>query len=135
MLTIFPSSSESYSKKILKKFQDKEKNLEILVAKENDIILGYIVFCIDGYKIYILDICYIKEHLKNTKEADELVDSMIRSVLSFALNRRIFVIYSKNKSLFPLLNKFGFSQNNGEMFINLSKILGKCKKCKASKSM
>ena len=56
MLTIFPSSSESYSKKILKKFQDKEKNLEILVAKENDTILGHIVFCIDGFNIFILDI-------------------------------------------------------------------------------
>ena len=135
MLTIFPSSDESYSKDVLEKFKIEGKKQEVLVAKENDDILGYIALYIDGYKIFILDIYYIKEKFKNEKETNYLIDSMIRAVSSFALNRKIFVIYSKNENLFSLLDNFGFSRNNNKMVIDLSKILCQCNRCKDSKSM
>ena len=135
MLTIFPSSGESYSKDVLEKFKIEGKKQEVLVAKENDDILGYIALYIDGYKICILDIYYIKEKFKNEKETNYLIDSMIRAVSSFALNRKIFVIYSKNENLFSLLENFGFSRNNNKMVIDLSKILCQCNRCKDSKSM
>lgn len=134
MLTIFPSSDENYSKEILEKFKIKGKKQEVLVAKENDSILGYISFYIDEYKICILDICYIEEKLRNEKEVNELIDSMIRAVSSYALNRKIFIICSENNDLFSLLDNFGFSHNDNKVIIDLSKILCKCKRCKDSKN-
>lgn len=134
MLTIFPYSDENYSKEILEKFKIKGKKQEVLVAKENDSILGYIAFYIDGYKICILNVCYIEEKLRNEEEINELMDSMIRAVSSFALNRKIFIICSENDDLFSLLDNFGFSRNDDQMIIDLSKILCKCKRCKDSKN-
>lgn len=126
MLTIFPSCDESFNKEILNKFEVKGAEQELLIAKENDRMLGYIAFDIEKYKLYVLDI-FIDNSLKRDRQ--EIIDSMIKAASSFAINRKVFILCSENRSLFDILEFFGFKKFKNIVQLDLYNVLGKCNKC------
>lgn len=126
MLTIFPSCDESFNKEILNKFEIKGAEQELLIAKENDKMLGYIAFDIEKYKLYVLDI-FIDNSLKRDRQ--EIIDSMIKAASSFAINRKVFILCSENRSLFDILESFGFKKFKNIVQLDLYNVLGKCNKC------
>lgn len=126
MLTIFPSCDESFNKEILNKFEIKGAGQELLIAKENDKMLGYIAFDIEKYKLYVLDI-FIDNSLKRNRQ--EIIDSMIKATSSFAINRKVFILCSENRSLFDILESFGFKKFKNIVQLDLYNVLGKCNKC------
>lgn len=126
MLTIFPSCDESFNKEILNKFEVKGAEQELLIAKENDKMLGYIAFDIEKYKLYVLDI-FIDNSLKRDRQ--EIIDSMIKAASSFAINRKVFILCSENRSLFDILESFGFKKFKNIVHLDLYNVLGKCNKC------
>lgn len=126
MLTIFPSCDESFNKEILNKFEIKGAGQELLIAKENDKMLGYIAFDIEKYKLYVLDI-FIDNSLKRDRQ--EIIDSMIKAASSFAINRKVFILCSENRSLFDILESFGFKKFKNIVQLDLYNVLGKCNKC------
>lgn len=126
MLTIFPLCDESFNKDILNKFEVKGAEQELLIAKENDKMLGYIAFDIEKYKLYVLDI-FIDNSLQ--RERQEIIDSMIKAASSFAINRKVFILCSENRSLFDILKSFGFKKFKNIVQLDLYNLLGKCNKC------
>lgn len=130
MLTIFPLDNEVYKREILKNYSFGGMEQSVLIMKENGIELGYIVIDVDKYKIYILDIVFINiKDLKFKAENKELLDFIVRSTASFALNRDIFILCSKNENLFEILISFGFEKCKDLVQMDLSKIINKCKNC------
>ena len=91
----------------------------LLIYKENDNIRGHI-----AYRRYMsaLEILSLDTGVESTAEAavsKEMLlhaDALIRAVASIALGEGLLTLCTKNESLKPLFEKFGFFKN-GEFFI------------------
>lgn len=119
MLTIFP-----VNEKELENYGDIEENVVILSAKENNKELAYISFNLFDNKAQIIDIkIYTKDDTK------ELTDALIKSVISYLLNRNVFICESTNSNLFFILEDFGFRKLDDKMVIDITKIIKRCKHC------
>lgn len=107
--------------------KDKE-SVSILRVKEDGIILGYILLDIDVNVVEIIDMILFSEEINK-----EYIDSMIKSVINYAMNRNKFLItYDKQRSIVSnYLINFGFEDEIDKLKFNIALNLNKCK-CKCS---
>lgn len=112
MITISPQLNNN---------QNVDNNTVKLIAKENETFLGYIELYINKNKYVEIYNLYIE----NFNEQD-LLDSIVKAAMAYALNRNIFTITCKNQDLFATLNKFGFNEKSGILYLDLFKTLKPC---------
>lgn len=115
MLTVKPAENNS------------DKEIKMLICKNDDFEVGYIKFRQYGYIIDIADIA------PNPLDPDEIqgetyaaLDTIIRALGSYALNRSCFYLESSAGSIFPTLSKLRFTLKDGKMKSTLKEILSMC---------
>ncbi len=100
----------------------------LLIYKENDNIRGHI-----AYRRYMsaLEILSLDTGVESTAEAavsKEMLlhaDALIRAVASIALGEGLLTLCTKDESLKPLFEKFGFFKNGEFYTLYISKLFSK----------
>ena len=115
MLTVKPSENNS------------TEVIKTLICRNDDQEVGYVKFRQYGYIIDIIDIApnpLDPEEIKG--ETYAVLDTVIRALGSYALNRSCFYLESSAGSIFPTLSKLRFSLIDGKMKSTLKEILSQC---------
>lgn len=94
----------------------------LLIAKENDKLMGIIAVDIFKHFIRILNI-----NICNCSNNDLILDLLIRSAASYALNRNIFTIQSLDTKFFNELKNFNFYKVENSLFVEIYKLPKSCK--------
>lgn len=94
----------------------------LLIAKENDKLMGIIAVDIFKHFIRILNI-----NIYNCSNNDLILDLLIRSAASYALNRNIFTIQSLDTKFFNELKNFNFYKVENSLFVEIYKLPKSCK--------
>mgnify|MGYP005774463117 CR=1 FL=1 len=131
MLTISPEKDKLFLEKIFSNCHADGMEPAVLTAKENGKLLGYAAIDLKDYTVRILEFAMVgNEKLTGlSTEEQQLADSLIKAVASYAMNRNVFLLSSSYEPAFPLLTSFGFQQNDNKMRIDLSRLIKKCKRC------
>lgn len=106
----------------------KQKNLEyvsgvtaVMLAKDNEEIIGSCVFDISKGKMRVRDIEPNNDMI--------MIDSMLRSALFFAANKGISdVCYGENINS-DIIERLGFMKNPNEKSIDITNLFSCCKNC------
>ena len=131
MLTISPEKDKLFLEEVFGRCNADGMEPAVLTAKENGTLLGYAAIDLKDYAVRILEFAMVgNEKLTGLSvEEQQLADSMIKAVASYAMNRNVFLLSSDYQPAFPLLESFGFQQNDNKMRIDLSRLIKKCKRC------
>ncbi len=113
---------------VVKPHPENEKNtIKELTAFLDDQPCGYVRFHLNGYIIVIDELLPIPE---DPSEPDEhtyaILDTIIRALGSYGLNRSCYYVECENPVLDPTLLSLRFSMKDGRMKSDLSKILNHC---------
>lgn len=105
----------------------------LLIYKEDGKQRGHIAFIRNKSAIEILSLDTGEKFAPDgsvTKEMFLHADALIRSIGAIALGEGILTLCSKQESLAPLFEKFGFFLHNGYFTLYLSKLFAKgCSGC------
>ena len=131
MITVLPEKDNNKVQILLKEVYgeiediQKGKDQAVLVAKESGKNLGYIVVDIISDYIRILDLKIDKNiDMKGLKKDElQIVDFIIKSACSYALNRNIFVIECPQKRLYNLMDKLGCKCIDGIRYLEIPKFI------------
>lgn len=131
MLTISPEKDKLFLEEVFSRCNADGIEPAVLAAKENGKLLGYAALDLKDYAVRILEFAIVgNERLTGfSAEEQQLADSMLKAVASYAMNRNVFLMSSAYLPAFPLLESFGFQQNDNKMRIDLSRLIKKCKRC------
>lgn len=96
----------------------------ILKVEDKGVIIGYILLDININVVEIIDIIIFTEEI-----GKEYIDSMIKSIINYALNRNKFIItYDKQREVVSnYLVDFGFEEKIGKLSFNIALNLNKCR--------
>lgn len=132
MLTIFPIQEKTILAPILVNYTCVGHEQAVLEAREREKQLGYLVLDVLQYDIVILDLIIEKSNNRDQlkEEKEQLIDSMIKAAISYGVNRNIFRVQSKQRTILPLLQQFGFEYTGDRCVLDVTKIIKKCKNCK-----
>ena len=105
----------------------------LLLYKDNDVLRGHIAYCRNKSAFEILSLDTGEEYLPDGSVSKEMflhADALIRSVGAVALGEGVLTLCSRDVSLEPLLQKFGFFLHNEYYTLYLSKLFSKgCSGC------
>lgn len=115
MLSVKPSENNS------------TEEIKTLICRNDDVEVGYVKFRQYGYIIDILDIAPNPiDPGEIAGETFSVLDTIIRALGSYALNRSCFYLESSAGSIFPTLSKLRFSLKDGKMKSTLKEVLAQC---------
>ena len=105
----------------------------LLLYKDNGKQRGHIAYCRNKSAFEILSLDTGEQLLHDGTVSDEMflhADALIRSVGAVALGEGVLTLCSKDESLKPLFEKFGFFLHNEYYTLYLSKLFSKgCSGC------
>ncbi len=87
---------------------------------------GYVRFHHRGYILVIDELIPLADPSSIDRETYSILDTIIRALGSYGLNHSCFYMECDNPVLFPTLSAVRFSQQDGMMKSDLSKILVHC---------
>ncbi len=125
MITVLPMDKNEALKFIEESsinIDTKNENITVLLAKDEDVILGYIAMQKDDIYLNILDIIIENSSTVRTGEL------LLKSAASYALNRNLFTLKSDNENIFGLFLQNKGKQISGVMYINIHELLS-CNSC------
>ena len=112
---------------IIKPDQNNSDNeIKALNACLDETPCGYVRFKLNGYIVIITEFLPL---LSDRGEADEMypvADTLIRALGSWALNRSCYYVECHEPMLYPTLSRLRFSEKDGVMRSDLSRILKQC---------
>ena len=115
MLTVKPDKNNS------------TEEIKKLICENDGEKVGYVTFRQRGYIIDILDIAPNPiDPAEITGETYTVLDTVIRALGSYALNRSCFYLESSAGSVYPTLSKLRFTLCDGKMKSTLKEILRQC---------
>lgn len=103
------------------------KEIKTLICHNDGTEAGFVKFRQYGYIIDVLDIApnpLDPEEIQG--ETYAVLDTIIRALGSYALNRSCFYLESSAGSIFPTLSKLRFTLQDGKMKSTLKEILSQC---------
>ena len=107
-----------------------EKEIKTLNAYLDDAPCGYIRFWQRGYILVITELLPLLGDPLAEGAADDalypVLDTIIRALGSYGLNRSCYYVECGEPSLYPTLAKLRFSMQDGMMKSDLSRILKGC---------
>lgn len=86
---------------------------------EDDNLLGYIEFIIDGYNL-IVNNFMVEKYIDNEFL---IFDTLIKACATYAFNHKGFYIYNSCKEIYNLCQKFGFLEKDNKQYITIDKII------------
>lgn len=105
----------------------------LLIYRDNDVERGHIAYIRNKSAIEILSMDTGEKYEDNLTVGKEMflhADALIRSVGAIALGEGLLTLCSKDASLAPIFEKFGFFLHNGYYTLYLSKLFAKgCSGC------
>lgn len=103
------------------------EEIKTLICRDGEEQVGYVKLRQYGYIIEVVDIAPNPlDPAKIRGETFAVLDTIIRALGSYALNRSCFYVESSAGSIFPTLSKLRFSLQDGKMKSDLSKLLVQC---------
>ncbi|MDO4731597.1 MAG: hypothetical protein Q4B14_05700 [Clostridia bacterium] len=122
MITVLPSEDQTKLNNIFDKVYSKiEKGTDgkLFTVKINDTpVAKALVDVFDIYaRIYQID-------LLDTENKTITLDYIVRTVMSYALNRDIFTIMLLDKNYFSDMKVFGFYEYEDKMYLEIQKHMG-----------
>ncbi len=116
MITVLPVK-ESEINKFLKQTEAIPSNTSVLLAKDNDVVLGYIIISKKDIYFDIADIHVEKNTKTNT------VQLLLKSAASYAMNRNIFTLSCENPDLYAILLQYKGVEISSKVYIDIPKLL------------
>lgn len=105
----------------------------LLIYRDNDVERGHIAYIRNKSAIEILSMETGEKYEDNMTVGKEMLlhaDALIRSVGAIALSEGLLTLCSREESLAPIFEKFGFFIHNGYYTLYLSKLFAKgCSGC------
>ena len=109
------------------------EGVTLLIYKDNDVERGHIAYIRNKSAFEILSMETGEEYEADLTVGKEMflhADALIRSVGAIALGEGILTLCSRQRSLAPIFEKFGFFLHNGYYTLYLSKLFSKgCSGC------
>lgn len=103
------------------------EEIKTLVCRDDEKEVGYVKFRQYGYIIDVVDIAPNPMDPAEIKgETFAVLDTIVRALGSYALNRSCFYVESSAGSIFPTLSKLRFSLEDGKMKSTLNRLLVQC---------
>ena len=103
-----------------------DREIKTLNAYLDDTPCGYVRFTLNGYIVIITEFLPL---LGDGGEHDALypvADTLMRALGSWALNRSCYYVECREPMLYPTLSHLRFSEKDGVMKSDLSRILKQC---------
>ncbi len=126
MFSILPCKEQS-------KLSRYPEGATLLIYKEDGTERGHVAYIRNKSAIELLSLDTGEEYTEKgevTKEMFLHADALIRSVGAIALGEGLLTLCSREESLAPLFEKFGFFMHNGYYTLYLSKLFAKgCSGC------
>lgn len=105
----------------------------LLIYKENDVERGHVAYIRNKSAIEILSMDTGEEYDDGMTVGKDMflhADALIRSVGAIALGQGLLTLCSREQSLAPIFEKFGFFMHDGYYTLYLSKLFAKgCSGC------
>ena len=115
------------------KLSDYPEGTTLLIYRDNEVERGHIAYIRNKSAFEILSMDTGEEYEADLTVGKEMylhADALIRSVGAIALGEGLLTLCSRQGSLAPIFEKFGFFQNNGYYTLYLSKLFSKgCSGC------
>ena len=109
---------------VIKPDPNNEANeIKALNAFLDDNPCGYIKFYHRGYILVITELIPLTDAQSLDKPTFAILDTIIRALGSYGLNHSCYYVECNNPALYPTLETVRFSQKDGIMKSDLSKIL------------
>ena len=107
--------------------KNEENEIKTLNAFLDDVPCGYIRFHHRGYILVVDELLPLPEDPKAMdREEYGILDTIIRALGSYGLNRSCYYLECADPVLYPTLQALRFSLKDGIMKSDLSKILNHC---------
>lgn len=132
MLTVMPEKNQEFINKVFSQLENCPEGTQILSACAGDERLGYIVISAQQRKVVIFDINVTScvDLSKADAHVISLCDSMIRSAMSYGLNRNCFILHSKVTEPASNFRSLGFTQVGDDLVADSMEILSQpCSGC------
>lgn len=131
MLCVRPSDDAKFREKVLEKVKTESEFPEVLVAIENDNILGYVVVDPVGrvLKIKELFIDSCKNYLLPSSDDLEIAEYLLRAAGNYAYNRLMTTLSFESEKYSEILFPFGFKKNNNKIQLDIKVLFKKHKSC------
>lgn len=125
MFSVLPINDE----KIISSCNPQTDSATVLMFNEDDNQVGYIVIEQIKSTLHIIGLSLkdCADYSNLTPNQTVNLDILLRSAGSYALNRNIFYINCNKLQLFPVLAKYGFTQVDKYLTINLKQLFKVCK--------
>lgn len=127
MLTILPENNKDMTDRVLSEFGTLSSPA-VLTAREGEEIIGYAALDITEGRLRLLTLSL--DHEVNFAHLDVmdrfLLDGLLKSAASYALNREILYLECENNLLFPFLRGYGFKEINNKISGYLSLLIHSC---------
>lgn len=106
-------------------------NKSIFIAQDNGKDLGNIIIEHDKNSVKIIDLTVLGHNNGDCLDSEnkQLVESLLKAVAGYAMNRNIFLLKLCDRLYGPFAEKFGFVRQGNEMIMDLYKIINPCNYC------
>ena len=134
MLCVKPTTDEQLKKEIFSAHGINSDLAQLLVAVENDKILGYTA--VEPYMgkltLYALSLTDCSDLNNMDGESREIAEYLIRAAGNYAYNRLLTALVCEDMSLKPVLSLFGFKEIDNKLSLDIKLLFKRCENCGSS---